>query len=55
MAKKMTKSEQKRLSLAILSKAQKLWGQNLGGQLTMTTKDFIAIEQIIKRTIKRIQ
>ena len=55
MAKKMTKSEQKRLAQAIGSKAQKLWAQTRSGPGIMSTKDYIVIEAIVKRTIKRIQ
>jgi len=47
---KITKAEQKRLAKAILSKAQKLWVWDT----KLTTKDFIAIEAIVARTLKRI-
>ena len=53
MAKKITKAEQKRLASAILSKAQKLWAGTFP-YVAMSTKDFIKIEEIVKRTLKRI-
>ena len=48
---KITKAEQKRLAKAILSKSQKLWSARND---YLTTKDFIAIEAIVNRTLKRI-
>ena len=61
MAKKLSKAEQKRLANAILSKAKKLWlgdyrptaGSPFSSQ-HLSTKDFMAIEAIVKRTLKRI-
>jgi len=46
---KPTKAEKKRLAKAILSKAQKLWVEGL-----ISTKDFISVEAIVKRSLKRI-
>jgi len=54
--KKLSKAEQKRLANAILSKAKKLWlqGSFPFSSQNLSTKDFMAIEAIIKRTLKRI-
>ena len=56
---KMTKAQQKRLANSILSKSKKLWDQvgpsgDMRGAPPITTKDLIAIEAIVKRTLKRI-
>jgi len=50
---KLTKTQQRRLAKEILSKSKKLWGMP-GPSSVMTTKDYIAVEAIISRTLKRI-
>tara|TARA_R100000963_G_C4607703_1_gene79178 strand:+ start:128 stop:289 length:162 start_codon:yes stop_codon:yes gene_type:complete len=52
MPRKLTKTQQKRLAEDILLKAQKLWRYHL--KPVMSTKDLIAIEAIVSRTLKRI-
>ena len=51
MAKRLTKSQKKRLAQDILGKAQKLY---IAGRL-MTMKDYEAIYQIVKRIEGRIE
>jgi len=51
---KLTKTQQQRLAKEILSKSRKLWGSERLGIQAMTTKDYIAIEAIVGRTMKRI-
>ena len=55
MAKRLTKTEIKRLYAAILSKTKKLW-LNTGYQegANMSTPDIIAIEKIINKYLKRL-
>jgi len=53
---KMTKTQQKRALEAILQKAQKLWGVRHGKapvEGVMTTKDYMAIERIVERYLKK--
>jgi hypothetical protein len=52
---KMTKTQQKRAYRAIKSKAQKLWAAEIGGPLisSMSTKDYMAIERICDKYLKR--
>ena len=52
MAKRLTKTETKRLYAAILSKTKKLWSGNLG-DIYMSTPDLVAIEKIIHKYQKR--
>jgi len=49
---KMTKAQAKRLLKAIDSKARASWADGL--HQTLTTNDYIAIEKIIKRALKRL-
>ena len=49
---KLTKTQKRRLANDILNKSKKLWGADF--QVVMSTKDYIAIEAIISRTLKRI-
>tara|TARA_B100001059_G_C17611136_1_gene464627 strand:- start:468 stop:641 length:174 start_codon:yes stop_codon:yes gene_type:complete len=49
---KMTKTQRKNAYKAILSKAGKLW--QLGSFGGMSTKDYIAIEAIVNKYLKRI-
>jgi len=51
---KLTKTQHRRLAREILSKSKKLWSAGTAGTSVMTTKDLIAIEAIISRTLKRI-
>tara|TARA_R100000963_G_C4642763_1_gene106446 strand:- start:1672 stop:1845 length:174 start_codon:yes stop_codon:yes gene_type:complete len=54
---KVTKTQQRRLAKEILSKSKKLWGMERTRsmeQSVMSTKDYIAVEAIIGRTLKRI-
>lgn len=56
---KLTKTQQRRLAQEILSKSKKLW-DHTGGRYgypsspCMTTKDYVAIEAIVSRVMKRI-
>ena len=56
MAKKMTKTQRKNAYKGILSKAKNLWmlgssEQQFGG---MSTKDYIAIEAIVSKYLKKL-
>ena len=51
---KLTKTQQRRLAQELLSKSKKLWDGTGSLRQRMTTKDYIAIEAIISRTLKRI-
>lgn len=51
---KLTKTQQRRLAKEILSKSQKLWATQRGPGGPMSTKDYIALEAIVSRTLKRI-
>jgi hypothetical protein len=54
MAKRLSKSESKRLYAAILSKAKRLWGTpTLASGGSMSTSDLVAIEKIIHKYQKR--
>ena len=58
MAKKLTKTQIKRLYRDILSKSRKLWqgwAAGYGRDELMTTPDYIAIEKIIKKYQKRMR
>ena len=52
MAKKLPKTETKRLYAAILSKAKKLWLMSTSND--MSTADLTAIEKIIHKYQKRM-
>jgi len=58
MAKRLTKTETKRLYAAILSKTRKLWGTNTAFSSNpsslMSTKDMMAIEAIISKYQKKL-
>ena len=49
---RMTKTQQKHAYKAILSKAQKVWTQD--PPLGMSTTDYIAIEKICKKYLKKV-
>jgi hypothetical protein len=56
---KLTTTQQRRLATEILSKAKKLWSikpakWDSSKGTSMTTKDFMALEAIVIRTLKRI-
>ena len=57
MAKKLTKTEAKRLYAAILSKTKKLWlgGSAVGDFPWMATNDLVAIEKIIHKYQKKLR
>lgn len=58
MAKRLTKTETKRLYAAILSKTKKLWISSGPGrdmrQSQMSTQDLVAIEKIIHKYQKKL-
>jgi hypothetical protein len=54
MAKRLTKTETKRLYAAILSKTQKLWAGSGGLYAMMSTADLVAIEKIIHKYQKKL-
>ena len=55
MPKKLTKTQQRRLAQEILSKSKKLWDHvDYRHPAVMTTKDYVAIEAIVSRVMKRI-
>lgn len=47
---KMTKTQKRNAYKAILSKARKLWAAE---NLAMSTKDYIAIEAMVSKYLKR--
>tara|TARA_B100000214_G_scaffold22769_1_gene15128 strand:+ start:370 stop:525 length:156 start_codon:yes stop_codon:yes gene_type:complete len=50
----MTKTQEKRAYQAIMSKAQKCWtGGPMGSPRQMSTADYIAIEKICKKYLKK--
>lgn len=55
MAKRLTKTETKRLYAAILGKTRKLWFFKSGDTSSlMSTKDMMTIEAIISKYIKKV-
>jgi len=59
MAKRLTKTETKRLYAAILSKTKKLWAADamasyLSSGTIMSTPDLVAIEKIIHKYQKKL-
>ena len=62
MAKRLTKTETKRLYAAILSKTKKLWSaggfferNQIGATPYMSTTDLVAIEKIINKYQKKLK
>ena len=56
MAKKMTKTQRKNAYKGILSKAKNLWMLGSSEQQfgAMSTKDYIAIEAIVSKYLKKL-
>ena len=50
----MTKTQQKRMYMSILSKAKKLYFGNFA-DYGMSTKDYIAIEAIVSKYLKKMR
>jgi len=60
MAKRLTKTQVRRLYLDILSKSRKLWNQDyvissLASEQLMSTPDLVAIEKIVKKYLKKMR
>lgn len=53
MAKKLTRAQQKRLVLSILSKTQKLY-MTVGHGKVVDSKDMIAMEKMCNKFLKRL-
>jgi len=56
MAKRLTKTEAKRLYAAILSKTKRLWlgGSGVGDFPWMATNDLVAIEKVIHKYQRKL-
>ena len=55
MAKKMTKAQAKRMYQSIISKSKKLWINQDGNFVGLSTPDMVAIEKICKKNLNRLK